>query len=97
MLTACIAAPLRAGPPARAGLAGCAALAASYPFTPPRLGVLLGVVVALGSVSAVAFSTSYQLVAWFRCSRGSLDCLSGAALSGAHAACMRLLLHLLLP
>ncbi|KAF8061140.1 hypothetical protein HT031_004601 [Scenedesmus sp. PABB004] len=49
-----------------AGLAGCCALAAAYPFTPMRLGSLLGVVVGLGSISAVAFSTSYQLVAWFR-------------------------------
>lgn len=49
-----------------AGLLGCAALCAAFPFLPPRLGVLLGVTTAVGCVSAVAFSTSYQLVAWFR-------------------------------
>jgi hypothetical protein len=37
-----------------------------YPFIPGRLSYLLWLVVALGSISAVAFSTSYQLVAWFR-------------------------------
>lgn len=53
-----------------AGLAACAALAAYYPFMPTRLAYLLGLVVVLGAVSAVAFSTSYQLVAWFRCVGG---------------------------
>jgi hypothetical protein len=33
---------------------------------PTHLAYLLGLVVVLGAVSAVAFSTSYQLVAWFR-------------------------------
>jgi hypothetical protein len=51
---------------AHAGLASCAALAAYYPFMPTRLVHLLVLVVVLGSVSSVAFSTSYQLVAWFR-------------------------------
>lgn len=51
---------------------GCAAISASYPFIPTRLSYLLGLVVGLGSISAVAFSTSYQLVAWFRCGRGSV-------------------------
>lgn len=49
-----------------AGLAACAALAAYYPFMPTHLVYLLGLVVVLGAVSSVAFSTSYQLVAWFR-------------------------------
>lgn len=34
---------------------------------PTHLTYLLGLVVVLGAVSAIAFSTSYQLVAWFRC------------------------------
>jgi hypothetical protein len=49
-----------------AGLAAVAALAAYYPFMPTHLAYLLGLVVVLGAVSSVAFSTSYQLVAWFR-------------------------------
>jgi len=49
-----------------AGLGGCAALCAAFPFLPTRLGVLLGTTMVLGIVSAIAFSTSYQLVAWFR-------------------------------
>eukprot|EP00775_Hariotina_reticulata_P003412 gene3412-3685_t len=49
-----------------AGLCGCAALSATYPFISTRLVYLLWLVVGLGSVSSVAFSTSYQLVAWFR-------------------------------
>ncbi|KAF6259792.1 hypothetical protein COO60DRAFT_1700650 [Scenedesmus sp. NREL 46B-D3] len=48
------------------GLTGCAAISAVYPFIPGRLSFLLWLVVGLGSISAVAFSTSYQLVAWFR-------------------------------
>ena len=44
-----------------AGLAGCGAVAAAFPFIAPRLSALLWTVVLLGTVSAVAFSTSYQV------------------------------------
>ncbi|EFJ40464.1 hypothetical protein VOLCADRAFT_99745 [Volvox carteri f. nagariensis] len=55
-----------------AGLAACLALAALFPLLPgfrPGTGALwplLTAVAALGGASAVAFSTSYQLVQYFR-------------------------------
>jgi hypothetical protein len=48
------------------GLLGCAVLCAYFPFIPQHVKNLLWVVVGLGSFSAIAMSTSYQLVAWFR-------------------------------
>jgi hypothetical protein len=65
--------------PTPTGLAGCAAMAAYYPFMPGRLSHLLWLVAGLGGVSSVAFSTSYQLVAWFRCDSG----FCGACACGA--------------
>eukprot|EP00878_Enallax_costatus_P041856 GHUV01048761.1.p1 GENE.GHUV01048761.1~~GHUV01048761.1.p1 ORF type:complete len:240 (+),score=41.68 GHUV01048761.1:464-1183(+) len=76
-----------------AGLSGCAAIAASYPFIPPRLNYLLWVVVALGSISAVAFSTSYQLVAWFR-SADTIALGIGCVASGPLALVIQLALHI---
>jgi hypothetical protein len=49
-----------------AGLAGCAAVSAGLPFLRPGLTALLLATAALGALSAVAFSASYQLVSWFR-------------------------------
>lgn len=48
------------------GLLGCAAICAAFPFIPQHLDALLCAVGMLGAFSAVAFSTSYQLVASFR-------------------------------
>ncbi|GIL56538.1 hypothetical protein Vafri_11895 [Volvox africanus] len=54
------------------GLAGCLSLAAMFPLLPGLhsgdgpLWPLLAAVAVLGGVSAVAFSTSYQLVQYFR-------------------------------
>lgn len=54
------------------GLAGCLALAALFPLLPGLrpgdgpLWPLLAAVGLLGGASAVAFSTSYQLVQYFR-------------------------------
>ncbi|GAX74520.1 hypothetical protein CEUSTIGMA_g1969.t1 [Chlamydomonas eustigma] len=47
-------------------LAGNLAICASFPFTTKTHDTLLWTVVMLGIVSAIAFSTSYQLVQWFR-------------------------------
>ncbi|KXZ43097.1 hypothetical protein GPECTOR_102g50 [Gonium pectorale] len=55
-----------------AGLGGCLALAALFPLLPGLrpgdgpLWLLLGAVGVLGGLSAVAFSTAYQLVQFFR-------------------------------
>jgi hypothetical protein len=46
---------------------------------PWRLSYLLWLVVLLGAVSSVAFSTSYQLVAWFRCVSRHAGSTHGAA------------------
>jgi len=75
-------------PAAFAGLAACAALAAYYPFMPTHLVYLLGLAVVLGAVSSVAFSTSYQLVAWFRSASSTVGSrVQGAGLKGC-AVCM---------
>ncbi|KAI8473156.1 MAG: hypothetical protein J3K34DRAFT_457449 [Monoraphidium minutum] len=47
-------------------LTACAAVCAAWPFLPGRLAYVLWATVFLGAVSSVAFSVSYQLVAWFR-------------------------------
>ncbi len=43
------------------GLLGCALLAAYFPFLPARLNLLLLATMLLGVLSAVSFSTSYQV------------------------------------
>ncbi|KAG1671541.1 hypothetical protein FOA52_011263 [Chlamydomonas sp. UWO 241] len=48
------------------GLGGTAILAAAFPFIAGTHSGLLIIVAALGSLSAIAFSASYQLVQWFR-------------------------------
>lgn len=48
------------------GLCGCTACAAAFPFLPTTHSALLWTVAVLGTLSAIAFSTSYQLVQWFR-------------------------------
>jgi MFS family permease len=48
------------------GMLGCAMLCAWFPFIPQHAFNLLAIVAALGCFSAIAFSTSYQLVSWFR-------------------------------
>lgn len=48
------------------GLAGSAALCAAFPFITKTHTGLLCIVAVLGTLSAVAFSTSYQMVQWFR-------------------------------
>ncbi|WIA44094.1 hypothetical protein OEZ86_010446 [Tetradesmus obliquus] len=75
------------------GLTGCAAISALYPFIPGRLSYLLWLVVALGSISAVAFSTSYQLVAWFR-SADTIALGIGCVASGPLALIIQLALHI---
>jgi hypothetical protein len=48
------------------GLLGCAVICASFPFLPDTRMWLLVATAVLGALAAVAFTTSYQLVAWFR-------------------------------
>ncbi|MEW5307939.1 MAG: hypothetical protein WDW36_010307 [Sanguina aurantia] len=73
------------------GLGGCLAVCAAFPFLPETLTVLMGVVVLLGTLSAVAFSTAYQLVSNFR----AADCIS-LGIGGAGSGPVVLLIQLLL-
>ncbi|MEW5319436.1 MAG: hypothetical protein WDW38_010588 [Sanguina aurantia] len=73
------------------GLGGCLAVCAAFPFLPETLTVLMGVVVLLGTLSAVAFSTAYQLVSNFR----AADCIS-LGIGGAGSGPIVLLIQLLL-
>eukprot|EP00197_Chlamydomonas_leiostraca_P003288 CAMPEP_0202872354 /NCGR_PEP_ID=MMETSP1391-20130828/21020_1 /ASSEMBLY_ACC=CAM_ASM_000867 /TAXON_ID=1034604 /ORGANISM="Chlamydomonas leiostraca, Strain SAG 11-49" /LENGTH=364 /DNA_ID=CAMNT_0049553379 /DNA_START=39 /DNA_END=1129 /DNA_ORIENTATION=+ len=49
-----------------AGLTGCVVCCAAFPFLPTTHSALLWLTATIGVLSAVAFSTSYQLVQWFR-------------------------------
>ena len=49
-----------------AGLLGSLVICALFPFTTRTHSSLLWTAMLLGTVSSVAFSTSYQLVQWFR-------------------------------
>mmetsp|Transcript_15218 Transcript_15218/g.40145 ORF Transcript_15218/g.40145 Transcript_15218/m.40145 type:complete len:706 (+) Transcript_15218:67-2184(+) len=48
------------------GLLGCTLVAGAFPFLPSTHASLLWLTAALGTVSSIAFSTSYQVVQWFR-------------------------------
>eukprot|EP00195_Chlamydomonas_chlamydogama_P000047 CAMPEP_0202923636 /NCGR_PEP_ID=MMETSP1392-20130828/78554_1 /ASSEMBLY_ACC=CAM_ASM_000868 /TAXON_ID=225041 /ORGANISM="Chlamydomonas chlamydogama, Strain SAG 11-48b" /LENGTH=560 /DNA_ID=CAMNT_0049617329 /DNA_START=341 /DNA_END=2023 /DNA_ORIENTATION=+ len=48
------------------GLAGSAAICVAFPFVTTTHSALLWITAILGTLSAIAFSTSYQLVQWFR-------------------------------
>eukprot|EP00201_Polytomella_parva_P020566 CAMPEP_0175045602 /NCGR_PEP_ID=MMETSP0052_2-20121109/4523_1 /TAXON_ID=51329 ORGANISM="Polytomella parva, Strain SAG 63-3" /NCGR_SAMPLE_ID=MMETSP0052_2 /ASSEMBLY_ACC=CAM_ASM_000194 /LENGTH=348 /DNA_ID=CAMNT_0016309169 /DNA_START=80 /DNA_END=1123 /DNA_ORIENTATION=- len=48
------------------GLAGCLIMCAAFPFLPTTHFTLITAIAILGTLSAVAFSTTYQLVQWFR-------------------------------
>ncbi|GBF88674.1 MFS general substrate transporter [Raphidocelis subcapitata] len=73
-------------------LLACAAVCAAWPFLPGRLVYVLWATVFLGAVSSVAFSVSYQLVAWFR-SADTIALGIGAVGSGPISLLVQLALH----